>query len=367
MNSAPDQFGPNVPIDRVLRALVPQAEWEKTGNAAQFLAQVAVPGTALLSDFQPAGDQRASFKLKVGLKAGAQAPPQVFNMQLVADRWQPTPENADSVAGLATAAKTALTAVVKRAREDVAAGRRSGNLPAVFAAFDSVKDVLPAMSDVEDAAALQKLMVAIPPAWEQKQLELSSQGFAADGEADKVTGYPSRLKDGRGKTLLLVSMPPADELWDKLKGRAKAGEPLSTAATQGPDERPWRIFYVDSAESQAVNDFAQAATLAQSLGREVPTRDEWTLAALKLGGNSPEGMFDGLREWCADEAEAGQWACGGCTRTVRGKAQVLPAPPKNPGNFDDMWRWLTDPLVMQKRGAQFGDDLTGVRLVLRVK
>ncbi|MCK4343017.1 MAG: hypothetical protein KAY37_14985 [Phycisphaerae bacterium] len=374
-NSDPDRFGTQVPIDELMQALIPPAEWDKEGSPApgqaQFLAQVAIPESVIFEDFDPVGSERVAFDLKIELKGKARVSPQIFTMQRIADGWQPAPENPISLAGLAGAAKTVLLEAVRRARDDVASNRLQGNLTAAHAGFERVSAILPALADENEVSQLQDLMHSLPPAWEQLQADLQTSGYSADGEPEAATGYPARLRDDQGHLLRLVSLPPGDELWTRLGELVTPQQPLSEFLGLPEAERPWRIYYLDDAELLAANDFTQAVVHAENLGRELPTRDEWLLTALKLRHSPPTGLFGGLREWCTDNAEGaastvGNWACGGVTRTVRGQEQVLPTPPENPGQLDEMWRWLNDPLVVQRRDGRFGDNLTGARPILRI-
>jgi len=365
-----DQFGPRAPLDKLLPQLIPGAEWQQAaGHAvdnARFLAAVATPGTVTLDAWQLGEGEQVSFDLRTELKGGAEPAKGAFSLRHTAEGWNPVAANVESLTQLAGTARKSLLAVVQAAREEVGAKRRGGDLKGVYAGVAPLSDVLPALSSEDTVKQLNTLLKSVPPPWEQKQTELA--GYVADGELDPHTGYPGRLKDAQGHTLLLVSVAPGDALWAQITGPGQEAGILSVERGMNADERPWHLFYVDARELAEANDFTAAEAEAKQVKRALPTRDEWVLAALKLRGGPTTDLHGGRRDWCASGgADSTPWVCGAVTQKLRGREVILPPPPKNPDKLDEMWAWLNNPLVIQKRSARLGDDLAGVRSVLRIQ
>ena len=219
--------------------------------------------------------------------------------------------------------------------------------------------------------------------WTEVQRELLQAGYVAseNEERDANTQYPLRLTAGK-QVLLLVSIPPAAELWrelDELTNSVAAGAPddsLRLASTLrslcNQARETGRLFYIDANELEAADTFEDADRIAaEKPKRRLSRRSEWLLAVLDLRDRLPQDIFGGRREWCADDPEdadttPGNWVCGGYTDHVLDRDVTIPAPPNNPGSLAELWQWLLNPLIIQRRAADFGDEHTGVRTILPI-
>jgi len=223
------------------------------------------------------------------------------------------------------------------------------------------------MADDADAAALVQAVALLPPPWEEQQAALTARGYVPESDRDPGSGYPTGLRDAQGHRLLLVSVPPQDALWTTIAGQGQPAGPLAhLAGAAAGGQRAWMLYYVDEKEVAVDGAFAQATTVAAQLGRAVPTVDEWALAVLRWGAAAPADLLGGVREWCTGAAPDTTVACGGMTRKILAQDTILPPPPKKSSNLSEIWKWLSDPLVLQVRDSRFDDELTGVRPVLRL-
>jgi len=354
-------------VDKLLELLVPAGG--EVAAQAGFLAQVAQPSPGVSLDHRE-GDAAVAVKVQLALKFDPTPREATFRVQPDGQAWRPDAGNTAGLDALYRGAHTALLSRIKDAAKQIDDLRRAGNLPNLYAAWDAVGGLADLLPDAAEVKQLRDLMARVPPRWADVQAKLT--GYTpADEQRDAGTGYPQRLKAADGAVLLLVSAPPADELWKELgKVKPAPGQPLSAEAAAGEAARAWQVFYVDAQELAAAGTFDQAQQLAAQHQRALPTRSQWVLAALKLRGGPPPDLFGGRREWCADDADQGagdeHWVCGGCTLTVKGQKQALPAPPAKLDNLPELWQWLNQPLVMQRRSGRFGDGLTAVRTVLAV-
>ena len=367
--SRADVFGARAPVDTMLRALVPSEEWQRAGSSAApqsvFLAGVTV-SAAIGGDFLAVGADAASLELQLELKEGAKQVRQAFVLRLRDGAWEPISENTRALTKLAKAARQATLAVVQNARAEMEAKLRTGDLVGIHAAANAVRELRGLLADDTDVKQLEALLAAVPPTWEQARGEL--RGYAAAGETDARTGYPARLKDAEGRTLRLVAVSPGDEPWQKL-GTAPARMQAAMGSGGGAtDQHPWRLYYVDEQELGVANSLAQAQETAERAGRTLPTVSEWVLAVLTLRTELPVDLTGGRREWCVDANDpSAAWVCGGVTQKLRGQERIVPPLPADAANLDAVWRWVCHPLVVQRRAATFGDELTAVRTVLRVR
>ncbi len=363
-----------VATEALLKELIPAAAQGGESREPSAFLLATTQGRAVVSEVQKVSAERVSLKVQLELRAGAGPQAQTFVMVRAAETWAPDPGNTDALASLAQAARSRLLALVADAGTAMSAARNRGQLVDFYARAAAVEEVLGPLAGAAEVDAVHGLLRTVPPPWDKQAPALAQAGYQPDGSPDGQTGYPVRLKDRDGNVLLLVSVPPGDELWSHLRalGRAvKAGDPLKAAVDQADEERPWRMYYIDLGE-WPVESYAQANQLARDRARTVPTRDEWFLAALKLRATGgAQGLFGGLWEWCdvpGEPNDGKHWLCGG--------SQVLldrPGAPGSPlalpsaaGGLAAWWSWLTNPLVMQRRSGQFGDQLTGVRTVLRM-
>ena len=371
MRSQPARFGAAASVADLVRALVPESVLTKAGSTLpariEFLVAATMPGTSACEDLQSAGDDRVTFTVGAMLRDGEQLAPQTFVMDRAENGWRPVAENVAALEAMANAARDALVAAVEAARDKTEQSRDAGRLADVHAAYDQVRDILPVLSNEPAAKAFADVLATTPPTWSQVAGELEARGYTAAESRDPGTDYPRQLTDRQGHTLLLVSVSPGADLWHDLAPRVDEGGPLHADVASSSGERPWRVYYVDEAELGAAPDFDHASTLAEGVGRTLPTRDEWLLAALQMRAALPSDLLGGLREWCSDGTTPDtRWLCGGSTHSVAGTARVLPPPPIRPQGLNELWVWLNSPLVLQERSVRFGDESAGVRSVLRV-
>ncbi|RMF85435.1 MAG: hypothetical protein D6744_01390 [Planctomycetota bacterium] len=192
-------------------------------------------------------------------------------------------------------------------------------------------------------APLDEGMLA--PAWS------GLAGFAPpedwNAEEDPV-GYPPLLRSADGtRTFRRVSLTARSPVWELL-GIA-------------PQSRRAVLFYVDEREApEAFDRLETADEAARRWGAQIPTREEWTLAALALGDAAWDlGFFDGRYEWCRDPSDPKNptWVCGGCDLL-----DVLKPPPGKGPPTPALVQWLNHPLVSQPR--VHGDGLATLRAVV---
>jgi hypothetical protein len=164
---------------------------------------------------------------------------------------------------------------------------------------------------------------------------------------------------------VLVNVPPRDPLWNEIltadqerPAAPKAvGYALSQEAQKQPHERGWHIFYIEAAESSERVESSARSVAREQTGRDLPTTDQWLLAALKLRmRGDASGFFGGLWEWCLKDTQP--WVCGGCDALHE---KYLPWPDEQ-AELAEIWAWLNNALVSQPRLR--GDNLAGVRTVL---
>jgi len=366
IGAAPERFGAKADNANLLRELSPSGD-PLAAQASTVVANLMVPGSAMYANVRSAGDERVTFSLRVNLRSGAESVAQDLTMEHSGERWGPSPDNATALAKLADAARASLKTVVQVLRGDVDKTLRGEAVADWRPRLAEVTPLLTNLPDDADATALLKSATLLPPPWDEQQAALATRGYAAESDRDPVSGYPTNLRDGQGNRLRLVSIPPQDGLWKSVADQAAPPATLAhLTETAAAPERPWTLYYVDEKEVSVSGAFAEATAAATQLGRVVPTVDEWVLAALRWGANAPADLFGGLREWCTGAGTDATLACGGVTRKIREQETILPPPPKKPLNSSEMWKWLSNPLVLQARDARFGDELTGVRPVLRV-
>ena len=133
---------------------------------------------------------------------------------------------------------------------------------------------------------------------------------------------------------------------------------LIEQARSSPNQRPWHIFYIESAEAgEPVESDARSVARRQP-NRDLPTIDQWLLAALKLRTRGDaSGFFGGLWDWCLKDTQT--WVCGGCDAL---HAEYMPWPDDR-AELTEVWAWLNNALVSQPR--QRGDSLAGVRTLFQ--
>ncbi|MGD8451942.1 MAG: hypothetical protein PVJ57_09000 [Phycisphaerae bacterium] len=190
----------------------------------------------------------------------------------------------------------------------------------------------------------------LPPAWATARADLGLAETWADGPLDPRLGYPESLKNAETQAeLLLVRAYPTSEIWQQFSGQTPR----------------WWIFYVDARPAgQPAETFADARAAArEQFGRGLPTHDEWTLAALMLGGDAATGLLGGRYEWSTGDEGGPAWACGGRPEDT-GDRSPIPAPPRPQASVAERQAWLANPLVSQRRA--YGDGLVTYRTVLRV-
>jgi len=337
---------------------------ESRTDLDNFLITAAQP-RATVSDIRSNGEDAVTLTLTVRLKGGVGDHSADLGMRQSDTGWVPAEGNAAALAGLAAAAREGLRASVQAARTKLEAELTAGRLAAAHEAAAGVAELLPLLQGDAGVAEFEGLVGTLPPSWQQMQTELGRAGYVAAGEPEAATGYPTRLRDAQQRELALVSVPPNDALWQQLAPLVATGGPLQPVAASRVSDRRWQIYYVDTAESPVTN-YDAAVSAATERSRALPTRDEWFLAALRLRAEGAAlGLFGGLWEWCVDAGGGQPWLCGG-SRVLLERSATSLALPKPDDDLAAWWRWLTHPLVMQRRAAQFGDELTGMRSVLRI-
>lgn len=342
-----------------------------TGDAAAATAALAsaVAGAATLAAPRFDHEDTARVTMRVNLKADGGPVEEAFLLRRTSDdMWAPAAENVAALNALTDAARVGLADAIARVEKTVADHLARGELRVAHEAAAGVNEVvgLPLVNGSPQVAQLRQTLATAPPPWTQVADTLTAQGYTAAAESDAATGYPAHLRDVAGRELALVSLGPTDALWGELAAlgdRIRPEHPLHESVRQSAG-RGWHLFYVDADEYAA--DTPQAAVAeAERRGRRLPTRDEWFLAALRLRNTAAAGeLFGGLWEWCGDDDE-GYWLYGGSRLLADRQAGRL----RRPAATDDLptwWAWLTNPLVMQRRVAAFGDSLTGARTVLPI-
>jgi hypothetical protein len=283
-----------------------------------------------------------------------------FTLEAGTDRWQPAAENAAALSGLFAGLLTGLEGHVSAVAESIQQYYVDGKLVAAYRAYEHVQVLAGAFEMHELAEPVARLETAVrrlPPRWR------NPGEYEESAERDDDLDYP-RVLTRDSRSLVLVNVPPNDPLWDEISAADQArpstpesvGYTLAQAARRPPDERHWYIFYIEAAESTETVDGRAGSVAQQQTGRDLPSTDEWLLAALKLRGRSDiSGFFGGLWEWCLKGTEP--WVCGGCDAI---HAKYMPWP-KEPAGLAEVWAWLNSALVSQPR--QRGDGLAGVRTV----
>ncbi len=351
-------------VTDALPALVP-------GDAAAASAALAsaVDGAATLAAPRFDDEDTARVSVRANLKANGGPIEQAFVLRRAPDdTWAPGAENVAALKALTDAAQAGLAGAIAQVEKIMAEHLGRGELRLAHEAAAGADEVvgLPLVSGSPQVTQLRQTLAAVPPPWAQVAGALTAQGYTPAAELDAATGYPARLRDVAGRELALVSLGPTDALWGELVAlgdRIQPNHPLHESVRQ-PAGRGWHLFYVDADEYAADTPQAAAAE-AERRGRRLPTRDEWFLAALRLRNTAASGnLFGGLWEWCGGGDES-YWLCGGSRLLADRQAGRL----RRPAATDDLpawWDWLTNPLVMQRRAAAFGDTLTGARTVLPV-
>ena len=319
---------------------------------AEILEQVEVG--------ERSGENRVTIRMVLKDEAGSTEAQ--FALELETDRWQPAAENGGKLRGLLTGLLTGVQGHVSAVADDIQHYYLNGKLVEAYRAYEQAQALASAFAMRELAQPVARLEAA------QRRLPLlwrNPGGYEESAARDEDLDYP-RVLTRDGRALLLVNVPPNDQLWNEIRAadqaraaaREAVGYALSQEAQKSPDERRWHIFYIEAAEpSERVEDGARAFARQQT-GRDLPTTDQWLLAALKLRGRSDaSGFFGGLWEWCLKDARP--WVCGGCDAL---HARYLPWPDEQ-AKLAQVWAWLNNALVSQPRLR--GDSLAGVRTVVQ--
>ena len=306
-------------------------------------------------------DATGAFDLHLALHGDAGTVAARVVMQPVADGWQPDESNAAALGDMLDAALAAIAARLESLTVDVERHFQAGGMLAARQSLAQAEPLRPVFSLprlAETAARLERALGRFPPPWH------NPGGYEESAEQDARLGYPRSLaRDGR--TFLLVNVPPHDELWEQIGAadraqpvlRGAAGGTLARLARGAPGERPWYVFYIEAAESPRPVEL----DALQPLRDELPTVDEWLLAALRLRGDAgARGLLGGLWDWCL--RDGAPWVCGGCD-ALHGRFLPWPNDPAARADVSDLWRWLNSPLVSQPRAR--GDGMAGVRLLPR--
>jgi hypothetical protein len=337
----------------LVSATVPGDLYPPLSVLAEIVAQ------AVVSEHSPEG----SFTVRLELKGGAGAVPRDFALETVAGGWRPTEGNPAQLRGLLADALVGVRERVNTIADDISQHYLEGQLDAAYQAYGQAEELQAAFVLPEVAATATKLNRAIgrfPPPWRRPD------GYEESEQRAAGLGYPRSLtKDGR--TLLLVNVAPNDPLWSEIDAASRAtavaenaaGYVLSEEAGKPPAERKWYVFYIDAAEWAEPVERDARGFARQRLGNDLPTVEEWLLAALQLRREpDARGFFGGVWDWCLNEDRL--WVCGGCDEIHK---KYLPWPGEG-AQSAEVWKWLNNSLVCQPRTR--GDGLTGVRTVLRL-
>ncbi|MBN2559722.1 MAG: hypothetical protein JXQ75_02165 [Phycisphaerae bacterium] len=381
----PDLKGGEIRADAVrssIEALLPEARPETAAGQIDFLVKVA--RTVLVNGLKEDGDGGVSFVIDVQPKAGGEPSSEQFTMLRVSESWQAPEVNVAQLAALSADLTRKALASVETAARDMNEYYLAGRLRDAYQEYDQVKDLLtlPPLAGEGAVRQISESKGALPPRWTDRP------GYRS-GQPDADLQYPKTLTaDADGQTLVLVSVPPNDPVWEAIQrapgrgendsaaaGRAgRQAHPLQAEAARKPEDRSWRIFYIDTNKIQEAGRFVEAEQIARDRGRRLPNRSEWMLAALKLHDSTYAdfGFVGGGWEWCYDETDAGSpWVCGGCSRLGPPYSDRLipPLPDAVEGEqkadaLARLWAWLNDPLVSQQR--EYGEDLTSFRTILRI-
>ena len=355
-------------VNKLFNELIPVASGDATGAVEKQLRFLtAVLERATVSELKQIDEKRVSVTASFAAIAGSGDVTQNFTMYTDGEGWKADSDNVHALAQLAEATRQALLQPLAAKRQQIEAALDKGNLKDAHAQYAAARPLLEPLATEKAVADLRELMSSVPPPWDETRPGLATVGYVADGESDPYTGYPPRLKDRQGNVLVCASLAPGDTLWADLKDVVKTGDPLYAVATAAG--RSWRIFYIDGAAT-ATDDLADARAIAKERARSLPTRDEWFLVALRLrtSADDMKDLIGGLWQWCDDPASPAvgrHWLCGGSRLLVDRQPPQLPVP-RPSDDLSTWWAWLTNPLVMQRRPAAFGDQLTGVRTVLRI-
>ena len=293
--------------------------------------------------------------------AGAATVTADFTLESAAGQWQPVQDNADQLRNLLAELIRNVLDRIDTATNEIQRAYQAGELNTARRAYEQIRPLEPVFdtaSLADSAARLRTVWAALPPTWK------TPNGYQPSPQMAPGLDYPRSLtKDGR--TFLLVNVPPADPIWDEIAAADRtnpitaeqAGYRLAHQAQSPPATRPWYIFYIETTEmDELVNRDAQA--FSRRLQRDLPSVEQWLLAAIKLRGQTEATNFIGGKwDWCNGDDQP--WVCGGCDEIHR---TILPWP-QNSNHMTELWSWLNHPLVSQPR--DWGDNLAGIRTVVQ--
>lgn len=285
------------------------------------------------------------------------------------DSWVALDENASAVLAAAEAARNAVESSFTGALAEMQAHAVAGELRLFHARAAEARTALAIFPDLPGSAQYTTLVASQPPPWNDDSAVRPTGRFeAATAERDPSTGYPI-LVEYEDRQLALIAVAPHDPVWSELGSVVRDGEPLARLVRNNEALRPWELFYVDVDELPVEGFNAALTAFPPGSGLTLVTRDAWFLAALRSRGGAPlAGMLLGGWEWCADapaSEDGRRWLVGGS----RLLAEIATGPVARPSPAADTatwYRWLTQPLVMQRRLMSFGDELTAARGMLRV-
>ena len=337
------------------------------------IESLAAELTSARSTVQQEGEQATVTVALVGARVGELGGE--FDLRWSEGVWAPAPTNAEAFKTLCDLAAQNLArglgALVAAARQDRLQGRLKSFHEALRAAREIEARVGGLTADQSLAGAARQEADAlgalpVPPAWSQRPSWLAD---VPESETD--TGYPDTIEIG-GRTLALVSIPPADAIWERLGQAAPADgaaafNELVQAAKQPPEERPWRLFYLGEDEIAAdasanAPESAERALSQLADGVRLPSADEWLLALLAQDAGRAPGIRDlaaGLRDWT--RGPGGEpFACGVATAQIEALGD-WGKPLSPPKGFDAIWAWANHPLVTQRRAQAQDAELMGYR------
>lgn len=303
-----------------------------------------------------------SVTIRLALKGGAGAVSGEFALELLGNAWRPAEENAGKLRGLLAGVLASVRSYVSAVADDIERNYLDGKLEAAYQTYEQTRALASAFELrelFESAARLEAAMERLPPRWR------NPGGYEESTQRNDDLDYPEFLtRDGR--TLLLVNVPPSDRLWDDIAAANQArpvaddaaGHALSLEALKSPNERRWYVFYIEAAEPGERVERDARSVARERTGRDLPTVDQWLLAALKLRNRAEApGFLGGLWEWCLKDTQL--WVCGGCDAIHKKYLRW----PDDRNELAEVWAWLNNPLVSQPRRR--GDNLAGVRTIVQ--
>ena len=280
-----------------------------------------------------------------------------FSIESSGGRWRPVAANGEILRRLTGEVVAHVRETCAQAATNLENAYVAGKLLAAYQQRDAAQRLGPVLDRTEFAQfgrRVREIDQRLPPRWRPVA------GMTESTKRDADTGYPVTL-DHAGRRLVLISMPPADAMWETIRAvdeqtpahEGAAGYDLARHAQAATLDRPWLLFYIEAEEGTNRVDRDPAAAAAQR-GLALPTVEQWLATAMRNPRNAAlQGLVGGSWEWCRRGNQT--WVCGGCD-ALHGR--FLPPPAADAPPLA-LWEWLNHPLVSQPR--ERGDGLATVR------